>query len=215
MMKRFKFLKISLMCIFLFVFALGIAGASEGTEEEMEFVMWLFNYDAQMMPDYEGYVAEFQKTHPNVDIILETTGFAEYFEMLQTRMHAGDSPDMMITRVGWFPALEKFLEDWNKYLPKNFGDRFYEGPWKGCNLRGKQLGIPTAISTRGLVYRPDVLEELGLKPPRTWDDFYNMLKAIKKGRPDISPWGLQGGNGDLDLAMAQFYHFMASNDYGN
>ncbi len=201
--------RLRLSAALIIVFGLLVCGLASGAPTE--FRMWLFEYDAQMLPDYRALVDQYTKQNPTVKITFEIPSFSEYYEMAVTRFQAGDPPELITLSDVWLKTVDQYLEDWTPYLPKGFSDRFYEGPWKYMNVDGKQLGIPQAISTRGLIYRPDIFKELNLKPPRTWDDFYRVSKVIKEKRPDIAPWGLQGGNADTDLPNAQFYQFMASN----
>jgi putative aldouronate transport system substrate-binding protein len=39
-----------------------------------------------------------------------------------------------------------------------------------------------------IAIRTDILEQLGLQVPKTWDDVYTMLKAMKAKYPDSYPW---------------------------
>ena len=40
--------------------------------------------------------------------------------------------------------------------------------------------------------RVDLVEELGLEIPTTWDELYEVLKAFKEAYPDSVPWGSRG-----------------------
>ncbi|MFI5908579.1 extracellular solute-binding protein [Dactylosporangium sp. NPDC051541] len=57
-----------------------------------------------------------------------------------------------------------------------------------------------------LAVRTDILQQLGLSIPKTWDDFHAMLKAMKQAHPDVYPlsdrWSTPpqpGGNNLLQL----------------
>jgi putative aldouronate transport system substrate-binding protein len=54
------------------------------------------------------------------------------------------------------------------------------------SVEGKVYGIyrGRALGRNGINYRKDWLEKVGLQPPKTVDDFYNMLKAFKEKDPD-------------------------------
>ncbi len=209
MFKKGKYLIVVGALVVIAVLSIILIGAGE--KKGVEFRVWLFEYDANMLPDYQVLIDEYMEENPEVKITFESPGFSEYYEMIITRFQAGDPPELITLADVWIKTIDQYLDDWGKYLPKDFGKRFYEGPWDYLSRDGKQFGIPQAISTRGLIYRPDIFEELNLEAPVTWDDFYNVCKVIKEKRPDISPWGLQGGNADVDLVNAQFYQFMASN----
>lgn len=48
-----------------------------------------------------------------------------------------------------------------------------------ADLNGKMYGIPTSLTTPTLAYRKDWLEKWGLLPPKTWDEYYKLLDAVK------------------------------------
>ncbi|MCF6475542.1 extracellular solute-binding protein [Nonomuraea sp. MG754425] len=57
--------------------------------------------------------------------------------------------------------------------------------------------------------RTDILEKLKLEVPKTLDDFYNMLKAMKAEYPDLYPmtdrWGVPTPGGNLIKLIAQAF----------
>lgn len=50
--------------------------------------------------------------------------------------------------------------------------------------------------------RADLLAETGLPAPTTWDELYNVLKAIKEKHPEIYPIGNRNGTGNLFTCYA-------------
>ncbi|WP_433202592.1 extracellular solute-binding protein [Dactylosporangium sp. CS-047395] len=62
-----------------------------------------------------------------------------------------------------------------------------------------------------LAIRTDILQQLGLTIPKTWDDLHNVLKAMKQAHPDVYPlsdrWSTPpqpGGNNLLNLVGASY-----------
>ncbi|MDF2961823.1 MAG: extracellular solute-binding protein family 1 [Paenibacillus sp.] len=58
--------------------------------------------------------------------------------------------------------------------------------YDNVTIDGKLYGIPRfrPVSRYTYVYRQDWLQNLGLKEPKTIDEFYNVLKAFTEGDPD-------------------------------
>ncbi|MEV4552106.1 extracellular solute-binding protein [Nonomuraea wenchangensis] len=60
-----------------------------------------------------------------------------------------------------------------------------------------------------LAVRTDILEKLKLEVPKTWDDLYTVLKAMKAEYPDLYPmtdrWGVPTPGGNLLKLVAQAY----------
>ncbi|MGI5289949.1 extracellular solute-binding protein [Nonomuraea polychroma] len=60
-----------------------------------------------------------------------------------------------------------------------------------------------------LAVRTDILEKHGLAIPKTWEELYTVLKALKKEYPDLYPmterWGVPTPGGNLIKLVAQAY----------
>jgi putative aldouronate transport system substrate-binding protein len=72
-----------------------------------------------------------------------------------------------------------------------------------------------------LALRTDVLQQLGLQTPRTWDEFHSVLTAIKKAHPDSYPlsdrWGThpEWPSGALFQMLANSYGTASGWNYQN
>lgn len=71
-------------------------------------------------------------------------------------------------------------------------------------------------SDYSLAIRSDILEELKLEVPKTWDDFYTVLKAMKAKYPDNYPysdrWGVPTAAGPLFNHMSTAFGTLAGWD---
>lgn len=64
-------------------------------------------------------------------------------------------------------------------------------------FEGGVYGLPDQQQFPMMFYRTDILEELGLEPPETWEELYGILPDIQKNNMDVSvpvtvnndPWG--------------------------
>jgi len=64
-------------------------------------------------------------------------------------------------------------------------------------FEGGVYGLPDQQQFPMMFYRTDILEELGIEPPNTWEELYAILPEIQKNNMDISvpvtvnndPWG--------------------------
>ncbi|MFV0431637.1 MAG: extracellular solute-binding protein [Alphaproteobacteria bacterium] len=62
--------------------------------------------------------------------------------------------------------------DSNDYIP---GVRYFY-----ADSQGKMIGMPFNSSTPIMYYNKDILEKLGLEPPKTWEEFEEMAPKIKE-----------------------------------
>ncbi len=63
---------------------------------------------------------------------------------------------------------------------KDVASRFNESALVPYKYGGGVYALPEQQTFPMLFYRKDVLEEIGLKPPKTWQDVYNMISVLQK-----------------------------------
>lgn len=69
--------------------------------------------------------------------------------------------------------------------------RFHPSAIVPYEFNGGVYALPETQSFPMLFYRTDILEELGLSVPNTWDDLYNLLSVVQKNYMDVGvPTGL-------------------------
>lgn len=82
-------------------------------------------------------------------------------------------------------------------------ERFHPSSMLLFNIEDKYYALPEAQTFSMLFYRTDILEELGMEVPQTWDDIYDMLPIVQRNNMDI---------GMLDTFFMQF-HQAGINEY--
>ena len=79
-------------------------------------------------------------------------------------------------------------------------ERFTESAMVPLTLYGDTYGIPENMSFSMMFYRKDILAELGIEVPETWDDFYDAIGTLQRKKLDI---GFPSGLGGTTLLMYQ------------
>ncbi|MFK7691774.1 extracellular solute-binding protein [Paenibacillus sp. HJGM_3] len=145
-------------------------------------------------------------TNTNVNVILPP--LEGYKEKLNLFMSMDNKPDMLnvfddvwvasyVNQNALLPLddlLDKYGPDIKAQMPKE--------AWDKVTFNGKIYAIPSVNEVKGveLMYaRKDWLDRLGLKPPKTLDEYYTVIKAFKERDPD--------GNGKDDtigLLMTEY-----------
>lgn len=128
-------------------------------------------------------------------------------EKLNVLLASGDLPD--VTFVEDFGTTPSFLNGIDKgafweLTPhiKNYPNlsKYPSNVYENASIKGKLYSLPRVRPLDGaqaLILRKDWLDKLGLQPPKTMDELYNVLTAFAKNDPD--------GNGKADTyGMALF-----------
>ncbi|CAH8242417.1 ABC transporter substrate-binding protein [Vibrio aestuarianus] len=161
-------------------------------------------------------IPEFKKRYPDVDVVVSND------ENLETRMAAGDVPNLYAGVFGYQPAKYAkmgklaYLEQFEGYeslveriepvfLAKNYGRQYY---------------IPWNATTTLMLYNKELFKEAGLdqeNPPKTWDEFLHAAEKISQlpPREDGSPvygtvfWNeaLSWGSWYWSMLAQMYYNF--------
>lgn len=113
--------------------------------------------------------------HVNVKLVLADT--------LLTAVVAGNGPDVVLSVGSWFPvnyAMRNAVEDLTQF--PDYAEvvaPFYESALVPAMYNGGVYALPETQEFSVMFYREDVLEELGLSVPETWDDLIALLPTIQ------------------------------------
>ncbi|MGC8905704.1 ABC transporter substrate-binding protein [Thermus sp.] len=139
----------------------------------------------------EGYVAEFEKRNPDIEV---KTVFGGNYEENQAKVvaaiKAGTPPDTAILLSQQLFTLLSMdaIEPFDPYLSKDpelkqaVGD-FFPAFMMNSTLDGKVYSLPFQRSTPILYYNKEAFKEAGLdseKPPATWEELVEYAKKLTK-----------------------------------
>ncbi|GIN71590.1 lipoprotein LipO [Bacillus sp. J14TS2] len=215
MMKR-KYFRLSLIVMLLLTLLIACssnqeAGSSKkdnGDKEQIEIVLnnASRNYPKGMDANNNPYI-EYIRDNTELDIKVTTPSSDGYNEKLNVMMASGDLPDMIYTtdpswvvnyvnQNGLQPlddAIEKYGEDLKKNIP--------DEAWEHVTIDGKIYAIPSVNTYPGtmiMYVRKDWLDTLNLEPPKTLDEYTEVMRAFKEEDPDGN-----GKDDTLGLVIAE------------
>ncbi|MFE5320550.1 extracellular solute-binding protein [Paenibacillus sp. NPDC056579] len=67
--------------------------------------------------------------------------------------------------------------------------RFAPGSWTPFYYNGGYFGMPETQTFQMMYYRKDILQNMGLNLPDTWDELYKMLPVLQQNGMNITPVG--------------------------
>lgn len=146
---------------------------------------------------FKGYfdeaIKEFKKTHPNVNFNVISVINEDYKQKINVQLAGKNPPDIFFTWVGEYG--DKFVRegkalDITKYLEedKAWSDQIIPSTLKPFTVDNKVYGVPVLMDVRMMAYNKEIFKKLGIQEPKTWDEFIDALKAIKKS--GVTPLGL-------------------------
>ncbi len=135
---------------------------------------------------FESQVQAFMAQYPQIKVELTYTGsYADSATKISAAKLAGNSPDVAITSASQLYT----GEDGNFSMETDVLDPGFDvadvrpGILEYANYRGHLAAVPFSISTQVIYYNKDLAAKAGYdleaNPPRTWDEFLTVAKAIQ------------------------------------
>ncbi|TPQ20878.1 ABC transporter substrate-binding protein [Streptomyces sporangiiformans] len=169
--------------------ALGLSGslASCGSDQESATVTltwWDYFTLENFQEGMTALIQDIEENVPGVKISRRTFPFADLDRQITLGAVSGDLPDIAIVdnvamnTLGGSDLLADLtdkVEEWGQ------ADQYYKGPWDGCQVEGKTLGIPNNANCLALYYNTDMLRSAGVEPPTTWDELADAAQRLTSG----------------------------------
>ncbi|TMV50990.1 extracellular solute-binding protein [Paenibacillus mesophilus] len=136
---------------------------------------------------------DYIEKNTNLDIQVMLPPANGYVDKLNVIMASGQLPDMINTGSAAFLSTyvkQGALKPLNEYIDKYGPDLkrlIPQEAWDQVTMNGNIYAIPSlneVMGTQIMYVRKDWLDRLGLKPPRTLDEYKEVMRAFAKNDPD-------------------------------
>jgi multiple sugar transport system substrate-binding protein len=164
------------------VAACGSSGSSSTGSGNGVVTLTYVNWDGGM----QDVVDQWNKENPKIQVTLSKpsgTGYTLYNKLI-TNNKAGTNPDITEVEYQALPALisNKVVVPIDQYVGDLSSD-FDKASLAQVQFEGKTYGVPQNVCPMVFFYRKDVFDQLGLKPPTTWDEYATVAAAIHRANP--------------------------------
>ena len=168
-------------------------------------------YSPKTGPYFEQVVADFEKSHPGINIKLEVVPWNDMQQRLITDLAADSAPDLAIIGTRWLVdfVAQDAVDSLDGYMDQEFKSRFIPVFFSPGVLNGKTYGLPVAASARAMFYNKDLLSRAGMSVPKTWDEMLSVARKISALGGGVRGFGLQGKEIETDV-----YFYYAFWSYG-
>ena len=169
-----------LLLMLAFALLVGACRREPGPEV-VEF--WAMGREAEVVGEL---MRDFEREHPGIVVRVQQVPWNAAHEKLLTAFAADALPDICQLGNTWIPEFAQLgaLTPLQPYVDASRvveqGD-YFPGIWNTNVIDGQLVGVPWYVDTRLLFYRKDMLLEAGVtEPPRTWDEWRDVLARVKR-----------------------------------
>ena len=142
---------------------------------------------------------EFEK-RTGIKVVIDAAPFADLYKKQLLSLSTGGRYDLVFVDEPWVPPLSEFLLPLNERMKAlDVADLIPTTVAAGA-FQGKQYALPVDPNVQLLVYRKDLFDQKGLKPPATWDELLATAKAFHD--PAKQQYGIAiTGSSDVQTAL--------------
>lgn len=125
-------------------------------------------------------IAEYQRQHPNISITYEKKSSLNYRTRVQTQIREGVGPDVFRMHNSWLPMFQVDLSAAPADILTfaDFKNMFYPVAADSFVSGNKILGAPMEIDGLALFYNEEMLNAIGGKPPKNWQEFIDLATKM-------------------------------------
>jgi multiple sugar transport system substrate-binding protein len=199
-MKRAIILAVALTIIM--ALSLSASGAKEAGEAKAlagKLTIWSTLTQQSRAEQLEKIAKDYEKEHPGVSTEIVVMPWGGAFDKMVAAIMAGNPPDISTVGQGWPQSLAGTggiitLED---VIQKIGGPNIFLGTSLKVlgSLEGKMYSVPIYVTPHLIFYRKSWLKEAGKQPPKTWEEFYDVCKAVTN--PSKNRFGFAMPLGDI------------------
>lgn len=205
---RGRFHSVSTLVLCAAALLLAGCGGKSGSSSGNTIKFLSMDYDPASTAVQKQIVEDFNKQSPDGKVQIEVVNWNDGHQKLQTLISGNQPPDIAIVGTRWLleyadADLLADLSDMDQHGLKT--SDFLSGPLDQGRVKGQLLGLPTAVSVRGLYYNKEMLDKAGVKPPKTWAELRDAARKVQAANPGVAGFGVQGKEVETDL---YFYYFL-------
>ncbi|MBP2478384.1 multiple sugar transport system substrate-binding protein [Crossiella equi] len=160
-----------------------LAGCTAPVDTAVRITFWTW------LPKMDQAARMFEASHPGIKVKVVNAGMtAEAYTKIQIAHRAGrGAPDLAQIEYSALPqfVVTKQVADLSALGAGSLAGRFTDSAWAQVTVGGRAYGIPQDTGPMVMFYRRDVFERHGLTPPRTWAEFTEAGRLLRKADPEV------------------------------
>ncbi len=192
------------------------AAPADAMEDEVVEITWLQWWVNEWGPDNHGQlIADFEALHPNIKVTVIDVPWPEMAGKLQAAAAGGsETYDLFGTESTWIAGLTKqgFIEDLSPWLADDPEFAAKLTATTPMDFLGKTRGLCLYLIPYQFAYNVDIFAEKGLEPPTNWDEFVEVLQALRD--EDAGSYGMSMPLQDGGFLLLRYFNFRLAQEGG-
>ncbi len=159
-----------------------------------------------------NFVEKFEAENPGIKLNLEVVSWNDVYTVVDSRINAGNAPDILNIDVFAAYATEGLLEPVSQWCPEELYNDFFPSFIDQSVIDDTVWAVPDLASARALFYNVDMFNEVGVEVPTTWAELEDVSQAILDYyNGEVYPWGIDM---TTDEGQAAFAYYVWGNGGG-
>ena len=183
--------------------------ASAPAAEKVEVNMIAAQYGTQTADWWADFVAKFNAANENINLVVDVVSWNDIYTVVNTRIANGEAPDLLNIDVFADYQADGLLLPAEEWVSDETYAKFYEAFLEQSVVDGTVWAVPDLASARALYYNVDILNEVGVSVPTTWDELMDVAQKIYDFYGgEVYPWGVDM---TTDEGQACFAYYIWNN----
>ena len=195
--------------LLVLVMVLSLAACGGKADEKVELNVIAAQYGTQTADWWVGFEADFEAANENIDLVVDVVSWNDIGTVVNTRISNNDAPDILNIDVFADYQADDLLLPAQDYVSEETYAKFYQSFLDQSVVDGTVWAIPDLASARAMYYNVDILNEVGVDVPTTWDELVSVSQAILDYYGgEVYPWGVDM---TTDEGQACFAYYIWNN----
>ena len=152
-----------------------------------------------------NFVDKFEAENPGIKLNLEVVSWNDVYTVVDTRIAAGNAPDILNIDVFANYATDGLLLPVSEYCPEELYNDFFPSFIAQSVIDDTVWAVPDLASARAMFYNVDMLNEVGVEVPTTWSELEDVSQAIIDFyNGEVYPWGVDMTTDEGQAAFAYY-----------
>ena len=185
------------------------AASAPAATEKVEVNMIAAQYGTQTADWWADFVAKFNAANENINLVVDVVSWNDIYTVVNTRIANNEAPDLLNIDVFADYQADGLLLPAEEWVSEETYAKFYEAFLDQSVVDDTVWAVPDLASARALYYNVDILNEVGVSVPTTWDELMDVAQKIYDFYDgEVYPWGVDM---TTDEGQACFAYYIWNN----